>query len=1357
MRHAILLLGVLSSLLGSPLAPSVEAAGRVTQAKLPFYFEPNHGQTDAAVLFRARGPGYTLFLTPTEAVLSLARGSAGQGSDPAPIPPRDAAVRLRFLGANPAPAVVGRDALAGTVNYLRGNDPTRWRINVPTFAKVQYREIYPGVDLVFYGTQGQVEHDFVVAPGADPRRIQLAIQGARAVRRDSRGDLVLRLPGGDLRLRAPVAYQEIDGVRRLRHARYVLQPGPKRGTHRLGFRLGPYDRTRPLVIDPLLVYATYLGGNNVESGSAIAVDAAGSAYVTGWTTSSDFPTDGPPGESPLDATLGGPIDAFVAKLTPSGSALAYATYLGGSGDDRGAAIAVDAVGSAYVTGWTTSSDFPTAMPFDASLSGPTDAFVAKLTSTGSALVYATYLGGGSGDSGHAIAVDAAGSAYVTGYTESSDLPTAAPFDASLSGPTDVFVAKLTATGSALVYATYLGGSGDDRGAAIAVDVAGSAYVTGYTGSSDFPTAAPPGESPLQPASAGGYDVFVAKLTPVGSALTYATYLGGSAYDWGWAIAVDGAGRTYVTGWTDSLDFPTAAPLGESPFQPASAGGYDVFVAKLTPVGSALTYATYLGGSSDDYGSGIAVDDGGSVYVTGQTVSSNFPTAAPPAESPFQAGLGGPTDAFVAWLDMTAPTVTITWPTTEPTYFTTEATLDLAGTAGDAEWPVGQVTWSSDRGGSGAAVGTSEWSVTGLPMEPGVNVITATAEDLAGNIGTAVLTVTYDRPPAPPTGLEQRQADGTTPIALGGSAVSPTVVFRGTPSDPDAGQVRLQVEVRPLGTAFTGTVHCQSAFVSSGTTTSCTVSSLTLGADYHWQSRAVDSLGVAGEWAPYAANAEDDADFRVNAVPVPSARGQRQANGTTPIGLGGWASSPTVVFLGTVSDADPGQQVRLQVEVQPLGTAFTGAVTCESVGVPSGTPTSCAAAGLTRGTRYHWQSRAVDTSGTASAWASYATNAEDAADFGVSTAPAVPSAQDQRQGNGTTVIALGGWARFTTVIFEGTVSDPDPGQRIGLQVEVQPLGTAFTGTAHCRSALVASGTVASCRVRRLVPGTGYHWRSRTADGTGLVSAWASHGTNPEDAADFVVNTPPAPPTARGQRQANGTTPIGLGGLASSPTVVFLGTPSDPDPGQQVRFQVEVQPVGTAFTGTAHCQSALVASGTATSCSVTSLVPGTGYHWRTRAVDSLGIGGPWASYATNAEDAADFVVNAAPLRPTARGQRQADGTTPIGLGGWASSPTVVFLGTPSDPNPGQQVRLQVEVQPVGTAFTSAAHCQSALVASGTATSCSVSGLTPGTSYHWQTRTVDAVGVASPWASYATNAEDAADFVVNPLAAGVVDAAP
>ncbi|MGB6474111.1 MAG: SBBP repeat-containing protein, partial [Candidatus Sulfotelmatobacter sp.] len=448
-----------------------------------------------------------------------------------------------------------------------------------------------------------------------------------------------------------VVYQEVRGQRREVAGNFVL-----RGPHRIGFVLGPYDHSQPLVIDPTLAYSTYLGGNYQDSGTSIAVDSSGNVYVTGYTGSTNFPT-----VNALQATdNGGTSDAFVTKLNASGSALDYSTYLGGNDADYGYGIAVDSSGNAYVTGSTHSTNFPTVNPIQATDNGFYNAFIAKLDPSGSALVYSTYLGGSHDDYGYGIAVDSSGSAYVTGSASSTNFPTVNAFQAACGGGgeggcpgyTDAFVAKLNPAGSALIYSTYMGGSYTDYGTAIAVDSSGDAYVTGFTasyviasvpGSTNFPTA-----NPFQ-ATCGGTaeglgcgDAFVAELNPTGSALVYSTYLGGSAIeDYGYGIAVDSSGNAYVTGATASTDFPVANPL-----QPTNTGDGDAFVTKVNAAGSALVYSTYLGGSGGgNFGNGIAVDSSGNAYVTGYTESAHFPTANPP-----QGTLGGSFDAFVTKFD-----------------------------------------------------------------------------------------------------------------------------------------------------------------------------------------------------------------------------------------------------------------------------------------------------------------------------------------------------------------------------------------------------------------------------------------------------------------------------------------------------------------------------------------------------------------------------------------------------------------------------------------------------------------------------------------------------------------------------------
>jgi len=632
-------------------------------ARLPLSFEANRGQTDPQVKFLARGQGYTLFLTRRgEAVLALSKPLGKQdslqpGSGITAAKPTletakpSAMVRMSLVGAAATPQIDGVDKLSGKANYFVGNDPKQWNTNVPLFAKVKVRDIYPGVDLLYYGSQQQLEYDFIVEPGGDSHFITMNFSGAKNLSLDAQGDLVLRVDNKDVRLLKPVAYQEVDGQKREVASSYELK-----SARQVGFHVAAYDRSRPLIIDPVLAYSTYLGGsggnNGGDSANAIAVDSDGNAYVTGFAGSIDFPTTPgafqTTGPTPCPSGAGcSSVDAFVTKLNPAGSGLVYSTYLGGSHRNYSNAIAVDSAGNAYVTGKTCSTDFPTTPGAFQTLSHTTpdgygNAFVTKLNASGSGLVYSTYLGGSGGyagnegwactygDTGYGIAVDPNGDAYVAGYVESGNFPTTpGAFQPALHGPfsccshhSNAFIAQLNPTGSSLVYSTYLGGSDQDWASGITVGPGGDAFVAGITGSNDFPTT--PGA--LKSVAPIGRNGFVTRLNPLGSQLIYSTYLGGSGSDQAQAIAIDSNQNAYVTGYTTSIDFPTT-PLA---FQPILRGPFgNAFVAKLDPSGSGLVYSTYLGGSGGilvgDMGFGIAVDAGANAYITGYTSSADFPT------------------------------------------------------------------------------------------------------------------------------------------------------------------------------------------------------------------------------------------------------------------------------------------------------------------------------------------------------------------------------------------------------------------------------------------------------------------------------------------------------------------------------------------------------------------------------------------------------------------------------------------------------------------------------------------------------------------------------------------------------------
>lgn len=615
--------------------------------KLPLSFEANRGQTDPRVKFLSRADGYTLFLTGDEAVLALSGKSGktaprahGHDSKSNIAGPKDTGIlSMKLRKANPVAKVTGSNELKATSNYFIGNDPSKWQTNVPSYSKVKYKDIYSGIDLIYYGNQRQLEYDFIVAPRADPDQIGFDISGADQIRRNPNGELVVKLAGSEIRWQRPVAYQQENGTRHLISARYAISNG-----NRVKFVVGQYDPRTALYIDPL-IYSTYLGGSGGDAGFGIAVDSSDNAYVTGYTASTDFPT-----MNPSQSGNAGSSDAFVTKLNPTGSALVYSTYLGGSNVDQGTGIAVDSTGNVYVTGNTESTNFPTTPSALQTMCGGTclgNAFVAKIDSLGSALIYSTYLGGSgdgnSGDESAGIAVDGSGNAYVTGQTTSIDFPvTPGAFQTNCNFYNYnicAFVSKLNGSGSLLAYSSYLGGTNgnSDIGSAIAVDSSSNAYVTGFTDSTNFPVTPGAFQTICNSCPESG-DAFVTKLNAAGSELVYSTFIGGYSADWGLGIAVDTVGNAYVAGVTYSSNFPTRSPL-QSKF---GGGPSDAFVAKFDATGSSLIYSTFLGGRHSDQAMGIALDSSGGAYVTGYTLSTNFPLA-----NPFQKKNGGNYGAFVS--------------------------------------------------------------------------------------------------------------------------------------------------------------------------------------------------------------------------------------------------------------------------------------------------------------------------------------------------------------------------------------------------------------------------------------------------------------------------------------------------------------------------------------------------------------------------------------------------------------------------------------------------------------------------------------------------------------------------------------
>ncbi|MBI2816754.1 MAG: SBBP repeat-containing protein [Acidobacteria bacterium] len=710
MRHLlnIVLVGIVFAVSAAAVNTSAPAQPKIVDVvnKLPLAFEANRGQTNPAVKFLSRGAGYNLFLTSTEAVLVLRAQQAevdGAGDS------HPAVLRMKFIGANPS-AVTGIGELSGKANYFRGKSLKEWQTKIPTYSKVRYRDIYPGVDLLYYGNGRQLEYDLIAAPGARTDSIRLKIDGAQRLALQAGGDLILQTADGDVRLAKPFIYQDVTGGRREIQGSYVITAKDE-----IGFRIGAYDTSKPLVIDPVLVYGTYLGGTGNDSGRAITVDSIGNVYVTGYTESLNFPVAGA-----LQTNLGGNSgrDVFVTKLNPAGTALVFSTFIGGAGQEQANCIAVDSTGNVYIAGSTMSADFPvilggikitysspyedgfitklapdgatlvfstyfggtgqdqifgiavdatgnafiagrtdsdifptTAGAFQTASAGAPDAFVAELNSLGNNLVFSTLLSGEGVDGAFAIALDSMLNIVVTGVTNSLSFPFLNAFQTGWVGATDVFVTKLNSAGMPL-FSTYIGGQGTDQGNAVAVDTAGNVYVTGLTNSPDFPTM-----NALQQAIGGSFaNAFVTKFNASGG-MVYSTYLGGSGGSNGTGISADATGNAFVTG-SAGVGFPTANPIQNTP----GGGVANAFVSKLNATGTALTYSTYLGGNGNDQGAGIKLDSAGNAYVVGTANSTNFPTV----QGSFQAAARGGSDAFVVKLSETnnpVPTITSISPTT----------------------------------------------------------------------------------------------------------------------------------------------------------------------------------------------------------------------------------------------------------------------------------------------------------------------------------------------------------------------------------------------------------------------------------------------------------------------------------------------------------------------------------------------------------------------------------------------------------------------------------------------------------------------------------------------------------------------
>ena len=682
---------------------------------------PNPGSKDK---FVSRGNNYALFLTPSEAVVTLASNQYVSNQKNNPV--TSSVLHMQFLGANKSVKLSGQDDSGSKSHYYIGNDPEKWVKDVTRYGKVQYKNLYPGIDLVFYGNQNELEYDFIVASGVNPDIIRLGFTGADKLSVNQQGDLLIHTPAGRVLQKKPLVYQTRNNQKEFITGSYLLLD-----KQTIGFDLGRYDPDLPLIIDPVLDYTTYVGGSDQDNGTRIAIDQKGYIYITGYTFSTDFPSG---------AVLGSNISSFITKLTPDGTSVVFSLYLGGSGIDRGRDIAIGDDGNIYIVGETTSLDFPVlASAPQSQNNGGTDVFLSVLSPGGNHLHYSSYYGGSGYDAGQGIALGNNDAVYLTGETWSNDLPiTTEAFDTRCgSGTTcvtnqnyDAFFAVLDVLNSNIVYSTYLGGGADDKGHAIAVDLAtGYGYIAGQTNSSEFPRLNPilpitsfsgdnldgfltvidpamtgrnslvystliggqkedvvdsitldaegnaylfgytnsidfPVKNAYQAYLRGETDSFIAKINPTAAtgpdSLIYATYLGGSGAELSYGVAIDEFNRAYIVGTTSSTDFPTVAA-----FQNSNAGGIDAFIATVGVNGDALTYASYFGGSGDETGSGIAVASDGTTYIVGDSASTNLPASLRLAQSTLNESVDT-INAFVAKVSRPevtpAPQLTLNPPT-----------------------------------------------------------------------------------------------------------------------------------------------------------------------------------------------------------------------------------------------------------------------------------------------------------------------------------------------------------------------------------------------------------------------------------------------------------------------------------------------------------------------------------------------------------------------------------------------------------------------------------------------------------------------------------------------------------------------
>jgi len=877
----------------------------VGYGKLPLTFELNRGQAAPQVAFISRGPGYRAYLTSNGMVLSLRAGQVNASSTThRPTNVKRASIQFQLIGSAPNPQVVGENRQPGVVNYFIGNDPKRWHRNVPTCGQIRYKNVYPGIDLIYYGSQQQLEYDFAVAPKADPRQIKFAITGASNIHVASDGALVLGTNNGDLRFQTPAIYQERNGRRVPIKGSFNISRA-----NRIGFQLAEYDSTQPLVIDPVLLYSTYLGGSGDDQPAGIAVDAGGNVYVSGSTDSSDFPL------STLGSLPAGIDHAFVAKLDATGSNLIYADYLGGSGGDYGYAIALDASNNVYVTGSTASSDFPMMNPFQGTYPGSFNAFLSKISADGSSLLYSTYFGGNGSDIPSSVAVSQTGEMTIAGYSSSTNLAVANAYQSSVSPNQGGvygdygFVTKFSPDGSSLEFSTYFGGSAnaplscglstcwpqpDSAITAMAIDANRNSYVTGYTNASNFPSTS--GAYLTTNTTQLNTNVgFVSKFNSAG-ALQYSTYFYGSS---GLpmsinAIAVDAAGDAYITG--PALSDATFPVTSSSICDPASAGwacSY-AFVSKFDPTGSTLLYSTFLGPNNSSIPGAIALDSNNDAYVLGFTSSNSFSTVG--GIQPYAGGY----DLLLVEIDPAASTQVFS------TY--------LGGTGDEQPAPAGMVV---DGSGNIYLAGTT--SSSDLPVTSG-----AFQRTFGGNTDGFVMKL--GAPPAPALSLN--------PLAL-------------------------QFGSQAVGTSS----QSQNILLSNTGTAALSISAITISGDFSQTNNCGNSIAVGASCTVAVTFRPSAAGARTGSLTI-----QDNASGSPqsiPLSGTGTAATSDFSIASSLTSATikAGNAATYSLTVAPVGGAFSNAIQLSCSGAPAKATCSVSPSSVTPGSKSVNVTVTVSTAGS----------------------------------------------------------------------------------------------------------------------------------------------------------------------------------------------------------------------------------------------------------------------------------------------------------------------------------------------------------------------------------------------------------